>query len=417
MKFWNSCGRSEARAERLVLGNMTRKHFASGPKSRGRAVPGSREEKTMKLRGIFEREPGSGIWWICYFDHIGRRHREKVGTKSSAILLYRKRKQEALEGKKLPEKLRRPSVSFVELSRDALAYSKAHKRSYGDDVIRAERVLAWFRDRAADSITAQEIEQKLTKSTEENEWAPATANRYRALLSLIYSLGIRNQKIKDNPARLVKHRTENNARIRFLSPEEEVRIRAVIQATCPGHLPEFEIALNTGLRLGELYTLMWDNVSLSRRILTVPRSKNGEVRYVPLNRPALEAFEVLRKGKDDSGHIFLNARAHRLTGPRFWFEPTIKKAKVRNFTWHCLRHTFASRLVMNGENLRTVQELMGHKQISMTVRYSHLAPQYQLAAVERLAVASPVTQTDKPTATTTATEQIEPSQKEATFVH
>lgn len=63
----------------------------------------------------------------------------------------------------------------------------------------------------------------------------------------------------------------------------------------------------------------------------------------------------------------------RLTGPRYW-EPALKKAKVRNFTWHCLRHTFASRLVMNGENLRTVQELMGHKQISMRVRYSHLAP-------------------------------------------
>ncbi|MFZ0821403.1 MAG: site-specific integrase [Candidatus Acidiferrales bacterium] len=379
--------------------------------------PAAKEELTMKLRGIFEREPNSGVWWICYFDHIGRRHREKVGTKSAAILLYRKRKQQALEGKKLPEKLRRPSVSFVEIAKDALAYSKAHKRSYGDDVIRMEPILSWFRDRAADSITAQEIEQRLSKSAEENQWAPATINRYRALLSLVYSLGIRNEKIKENPARLVKHRTENNARIRFLSPEEEVRIRAVIQATCPEHLAEFEIALNTGLRLSELYNLTWDTVNLSRRILTVPRSKNGEVRHVPLNKPALEAFQTLRKGTDHCGPIFLNWRDDRLTGPRYWFEPALKKARVRNFTWHCLRHTFASRLVMIGENLRTVQDLLGHKQISMTVRYSHLAPQHQLAAVERLAAASPVPQPDKPSATRTATGQNEPSSNDATFVH
>jgi site-specific recombinase XerD len=228
---------------------------------------------------------------------------------------------------------------------------------------------------------------------------------------------MRNRKIKENPARLVKHRTENNARIRFLSPEEEVRIRAVIMATCPDHLPEFEIALNTGLRLGELYNLTWNNVNLSRRALTVPRSKNGEVRHIPLNKPAVEAFEIIRKRSADRGPVFLNACAHRLTGPRFWFEPTLKKAKVRNFTWHSLRHTFASRLVMNGENLRTVQELMGHKQISMTVRYSHLALQHQLAAVERLAASSPVSQPAKPSATRTATEQIQTSQKQATFVH
>jgi len=112
-----------------------------------------------------------------------------------------------------------------------------------------------------------------------------------------------------------------------------------------------------------------------------------------------------------------NWRDHRLTGPRYWFEPALKKAKVRNFTWHCLRHTFASRLVMNGENLRTVQELMGHKQISMTVRYSHLAPQHQLAAVERLAATSPVPETTNSTATTTATEQNESPKQEAAFVH
>src|SRR6478672_10139322 len=102
-------------------------------------------------RGVYEKLPGSGVWWIRYADTMGRIRREKAGTKSSALTLYRKRKTETLQRKKLPENLRTPMVSFAELSRDALAYSKAHKRSYDDDVIRMEKLLARFRERAADS--------------------------------------------------------------------------------------------------------------------------------------------------------------------------------------------------------------------------------------------------------------------------
>jgi hypothetical protein len=78
----------------------------------------------MKYRGIFEKKRGSGIWWVRYYDAQSRLRREKAGTKSAAIALYRKRKTEALEGKKLPEKLRRPPTTFMEISRDALKYSE-----------------------------------------------------------------------------------------------------------------------------------------------------------------------------------------------------------------------------------------------------------------------------------------------------
>jgi integrase len=73
----------------------------------------------------------------------------------------------------------------------------------------------------------------------------------------------------------VKHRQENKARVRWLSGEEEVRLRAAVSATCPEHMPELDLALNTGLRLGELYGLVWENVNLARRVLTIPRPKNG----------------------------------------------------------------------------------------------------------------------------------------------
>jgi integrase len=139
--------------------------------------------------------------------------------------------------------------------------------------------------------------------------------------------------------------------------------------------------------------LLWENVSIPLRTLTIPRSKNGSRRYVPLNQGAVRALETLRKQHPGSELVLGGTKE-----PRRWFELVLKDAKVADFSWHCLRHTFASRLVMAGVDIRTVQELLGHKTIGMTVRYSHLAPKHTLAAVERLDAL-----TEAPTDTTTDT--------------
>jgi len=351
------------------------------------ASPTVPRKKGRNARGIFEKAPGSDIWWIRFIDAQGRYRREKAGTKGMAIDLYRKRKVEALEGKKLPERLRRAPVTFAAIAKDALAHSKVHNAgtSYRCDAGRMEVVRAWFRGYPAESITHQDIERHFQKQ----DWAPATTNRYRALLSLAYRLAIRNGRVKENPARQVPHRPEDNARIRFLSTEEETALRQAIEGKCPQRMPEFDLALNTGLRLSEQYGLLWENVSIPRRTLTIPRSKNGMMRHVPLNQAAVKALETLRKQFPASECVCGGGRE-----PRRWFEPILKDAKVANFSWHCLRHTFASRLIMAAVDIRTVQELLGHKTIAMTVRYSHLAPKHTLAAVERL---------DAPTGTLTDT--------------
>jgi site-specific recombinase XerD len=361
-------------------------------------------EKPTKVRrnyphGLFEKVPGSKVWWIRYADSMGRIRREKAGTKGAAIDLYRKRKTEALQGKKLPENLRAPLVSFAQLAQDALAYSKAHKRTYDDDVIRMEKLLAAFRERSAESITPHDLERHLAQAAENGEWKPATVNRYRALVSLVYRLGIENGKVRENPARLVKHRKENNARVRWLSPEEEVRLRAYLEVACPQFIPELDLALHTGMRFGEMYSLVWEGVNLGRKVLTIPRSKNGETRHVPLNSSAICALGAFKQRGDGTGKVIRNSDGEPLAGSRYWFEPALKKAKIYRFSWHCLRHTFASRLVMAGVDIRTVQELMGHKSISMTVRYSHLAPKHTLAAVELLAGSSTVDSTSTRTST------------------
>jgi hypothetical protein len=129
---------------------------------------------------------------------------------------------------------------------------------------------------------------------------------------------------------------------------------------------------------------------------------------------ALLAFHARSKG---SGPVVRTVEGQRLGGPRYWFERALREAKIEGLHWHDLRHTFASRLVMAGVNLRAVQEALGHKSISMTVRYAHLSPEYQLEAVERLVPKPQETSTVEPTDTTTDTGPTSIRNSEMTYVH
>jgi site-specific recombinase XerD len=127
-------------------------------------------------------------------------------------------------------------------------------------------------------------------------------------------------------------------------------------------------------------------VSLAHKTLTLHKTKAGKTRHIPLNAVALAAFQELgrRSGNRFSGPVFLNTDGNQLRSARDWFEPAVKEAGLENYTWHCNRHTFASRLVMAGVDIRTVAQLMGHATIQMTMRYAHLAPEHNRAAVDRL---------------------------------
>ena len=347
-----------------------------------------------KVRGVFERISGSGIWWICYFDAAGQKRREKVGRKSAAIDLYRKRKTEVLEGKKLPQRLRARAVSFSEIAEDAVEYCKANNQGHRFDAYRIGRLKQEF-----GHFSAEVPIEDLRRWFNEQEWEAGTYNRYKSTLSLAYRLAIENKKATANPARLLKRKREDNGRVRFLNQfaplktdvdylkrytQEESRLCAVIAADSPAHEPEFEIALHTGMRPSEQYGLTWDRVDLVRKLVTIRKSKSGNTRHIPLNSVALAAFRELFEHSSGQGRVFINVRGEPLKGYKHWFEPAIRKAGVAEFTWYCLRHTFASRLVMAGVDLRTIAELMGHKTIQMTMRYAHLAPAHKLAAVERL---------------------------------
>jgi integrase len=149
-------------------------------------------------------------------------------------------------------------------------------------------------------------------------------------------------------------------------------------------MEEFDIALNTGMRKGEQYSLEWPEVHFKRKRIKLDETKNGSSREIPMNRTCLAAFEVLYAKRPHDERVCQSKYKKNLNDSRAWFERCVEDAGIRDFTWHCLRHTFISRLVMKGVDLRTVQELAGHKTIAMTVRYAHLAPEHNQAAIEKL---------------------------------
>jgi integrase len=335
------------------------------------------------MRGVYEKVPGSGVWWIRWTDKEGKLHREKVGRKGDAKTLVDARRTDVVTNKKLPVQFREP-VLFESLCNDALEFSKAVndiKTSY-DLELKIVRFKKVFGHRNSLTIVRQELLRWLEGESASHEWKPATRNRYQAALSLIFRVAVDNGRLETNPARNIRRKVEDNGRIRFLSAVEEACLRDVIQSRFPAFLDHFDLSLNTGMRAGEQYSLRWEQIDFDRRSLTLPRTKNGRVRHLPLNRTAIEALNRLR---NDGPWVFPSARTRgSLQGARGWFKSAVQEAKLENYTWHCNRHTFASRLIMAGVDIRTVGELLGHLNLQMTMRYAHLAENHKAEAVSRL---------------------------------
>ena len=342
-------------------------------------------------RGIFEKVLGSGIWWIRYVDSQGRYRREKAGTWSNADKLLTKRKNEALQGKKLPETLRRRAISFGELADDAIAYIKGRYARPADDVARMELLKTCFVG-AADAVTAGDIANVLDSLVTERRWSPSSRNHHHNLLSLAFRLGILHSKVKDSPLRGLRRKTENNARVRFLTPAEEKKLREAIRKNpaWADHEPELDLALHTGLRRGSMYEdLMWENVDLQGRTATIHRTKNGEMVVVPLNDDAMRALRVFRSRGDATGRVVRNPQGEPLKWPKIWFAPAVREAGIKNFRWHDLRHTYASRLRQTGTPLGNIAELLGHKGLAMSKRYAHLSISNLHEAVSRISTPLP----------------------------
>ena len=186
--------------------------------------------------------------------------------------------------------------------------------------------------------------------------------------------------VRENPVKKVKFLKENNKRLRYLVAEEIVKLLK----HCKGHLkPIVIIALNTGMRRGEILNLKWHDIDFKRGIIYLLHTKNNEKREIPINDAERAALIKVRK-HPDSPYIFCGNDGKPFHDTRTSFFTALKKSGIINFRFHDLRHTFASQLVMSGVDINTVRELLGHKSLEMTLRYSHLSPDHKKRAVDIL---------------------------------
>jgi integrase len=366
-----------------------------------------REQK--RVRGIFEKIPGSDVWWIRFTDAEGNYRREKIGTLGGAKKALTLRRADALNGTKLPP-LRRRVVTFGELADDAIAYVKGRYARPSDDVARLNVLKEHFAG-AADSIKPARIKAVLKTLADEKRWSAQTRNHHHNLISVAFRIGIENEKVEVNPARAVRREKVDDGRVRFLTPDEEKKLREAIRSKpeWADHEPELTLALSVGLRRGSMYVgLVWENVNLAEKTLMIPRTKNGEPITLPLNPDALRALAIFRSRGDGTGRVVRNAEGKTLTVNNHWFPDAVRASGIAPFRWHDCRHTFASRLRQNGVPLETIAELLGHSPKSgfaMTKRYAHLSIANLHEAVSRIEIS-----------TTVAPERISES-RELAYIH
>jgi integrase len=336
-------------------------------------------KKDREDRGLYKR---GRTWYVRYADQNGVLQYERVGpSKAVAMKVYQKRKTEISEGRFFPG----AKTSFDEIIADAVTRARAnYETKYPGRKFKPGTygiVAAWFKGRLAASITPSEIAEWLAAHCP----VPATFNRFRVTLSHAYKIAVENGKVAKNPAILVKLKDENNERTRYLNqyrPDEETALSAVL---LPEQEAEVDLALSTGLRWSEQYHLRWSNVDLKRGIITILQAKSGKKEYVHINAEARKALATLRAFAEKSEFV---CQDNNYDHHRDWWLAALKAAEITGFNWHDLRHTFASRLVMNGVDIFTVSKLLRHssKSIQVTMRYAHLADKHLKAAVELASV-------------------------------
>lgn len=195
-----------------------------------------------------------------------------------------------------------------------------------------------------------------------------------------------------NPAAKVKPFKEEPKKLEFWDADEIAKFLQSVKEKEPRHLPLFVFLMNTGCRIGEALSLHWSDVDLEQRIVCLRRTvdrishkvqdttKGGKLRYVGLNEACVEALLPLRPAKKNPDTLVFPNKVGGLIFhsdfQRRVFDPVIKNAAIRKIRVHDLRHTFAAHFVMNGGSIYDLKQILGHREIEMTERYAHLAPDY-----------------------------------------
>ena len=326
--------------------------------------------------GIYRR---NRVWWITYHDQNRRRVQESSQStiRRDAERLHALRKSEVLRGV-----YREPvKISLESFAERYMEYAKTNKRSWLRDQQLLKPLKEFFRpERQFADITAPDIEGY--KLHRRKQVSGSTVNRELALLKHMFNLAINWDLYAGlNPLRKVKFFQEVTLGFRVLHPEEETRL---LKHATPAIQDIVIYALNTGCRIGEIFSLRWQNVDFEKGLINVFAGKTQKVRVVPINKPVRRILDFWALGRKNE-YVFYNQK----TGERFvdldaGLQQACEKAEITGVTWHTLRHTFASRLLDRGVDIMTVKELLGHSTVTVTMRYTHSNLGSKALAVRKL---------------------------------
>lgn len=328
-----------------------------------------------KVKGKGKEE----TWYIDFYVD-GRRVRKAVGNnKKDAENALTALKADILRGEFRFRKDQR--IKFENFANgEYLSYIKINKKSWKRNVSSLSSLIPHLKGINLSKISPKNIEEYKKKRIEQGI-NPRTVNRDMLCLNHVFNIAKKLGCFDgENPVKEVQYFPERPGDMRILSEEE---INLLINAT-DGHLRSIiTVALNTGMRKGEILNLRWSDIDFMDSFIYVRQTKSGYMRKIPMNDVVRE---TLKKTKIESEYVFSNPKTNGpITNVTKPFSKVREKIGIPELRFHDLRHSFATIAVQKGIDLVTVKEILGHFDITMTVRYCHPTPENKRRAVDVLA--------------------------------
>lgn len=214
--------------------------------------------------------------------------------------------------------------------------------------------------------------------------SPSTVNRYLAALSHAFTIAVKEWGWLDtSPMKNVMKPKQPRGRNRCLNQEERRLLLEACKASASSYLYTIVVlALSTGMRQGEILNLKWEDIDLDRSIIILNETKNGERRFIPLAGHALDLVISLNSCKvSNNSLLFPSKNQNQPIDIRSAWDNVLKRADIKDFRFHDLRHCAASYLAMNGATLAEISEILGHKTLQMVKRYTHLTESHTTKVV------------------------------------
>jgi integrase len=271
--------------------------------------------------------------------------------------------------------------SFADIATRFLTHQKARLtvRAYERESGIIENHLKPFFNGRLAAIRRVDVQRYVTKRSRDDVSEHSVQKELNILKHLL-RLAVEWEIIPYHPAQGVKSPKVPAGRVRYLQPTE---LRTLMEA-CPEWLkPIVGLAVCTGMRRSEIMGLRWLDVDMTQSRIMLPQTKNGEGRMVYLNRSALAILDSLPINAEakSTDRLFANITPGQVTVA---FRRLCGNLEIADFRFHDLRHTAASWLRMQGADIHTVAQLLGHKDLRMAARYQHLSGEFLSEAVGRL---------------------------------